>query len=102
MSSTATLDRPFVQGSATSLAASIDAKALAIDARARVFACINAAGIHGRTRQEIEGETGLDGNTVRPRVAELIVRDLIRPSGDIRRSPTGRACEVLVAKEFAQ
>jgi hypothetical protein len=86
------LDRPFVQGSRTSLQAScmIDANT----ARAKVLAALqsNPAGL---TRQELEFELHMDGNTIRPRVAELMARRLIRPSGEIRRTASGRASEVL-------
>lgn len=96
------VDRPFVQGSATSAAAAASIpKASAIDARAKVFAYIHSRGIDGATRQEIQDALDMAGDTVRPRVAELLSRDLIAPSGEIRRSATGRACEVLCAKEFA-
>jgi hypothetical protein len=96
------LDRPFVQGSRTSLAASCAAKDLAVDGRAKVFAAIHNAGIHGLTRQEIEVVTFMDGNTVRPRVAELLARDLIKASDEVRRSPTGRPCEVLISKTLVE
>lgn len=88
------LDRPFVQGSQTSLAAScqIDANT----ARMRVLVALRA-NPEGLTRQQLEAELGMDGNTVRPRCAELLARRLIRPSGEIRRTASGRASEVLEA-----
>jgi predicted ArsR family transcriptional regulator len=68
----------------------IDAKT----ARARVLAALQANPA-GLTRQELESELHMDGNTIRPRVAELMARGLIRPSGEIRRTASGRASEVL-------
>lgn len=88
------LDRPFVRDSATSRQAAqlIDANT----ARMRVLVALRA-NPEGLTRQELETELGMDGNTVRPRVAELMARRLIRPSGEIRRTASGRASEVLEA-----
>jgi hypothetical protein len=88
------IDRPFVQGSSTSLQASclIDANT----ARMRVLVALKA-NPEGLTRQQLEAELGMSGDTVRPRVAELMARRLIRPSGEIRRTESGRASEVLEA-----
>ena len=88
------LDRPFVQGSRTSLDASCVTDSAT--GRARVLALLRSYPL-GLTRQEIEQGLGLSGDSVRPRVAELIARDLVRPSGEIRRTVTGRATEVLEA-----
>ena len=88
------VDRPFVQGSRTSLAASCVADSAT--GRARVLDLLRAYPL-GLTRQEIEQGLGLSGDSVRPRVAELMARNLIRPSGEIRRTVTGRAAEVLEA-----
>jgi hypothetical protein len=88
---------PYAPGSATSAAAAAAAAGDANRHRAAVFAAILAAGYDGLTRQEIERQTGLNGNTVRPRVVELANRGLIKPSDEIRRNAGGRACEVLVS-----
>jgi hypothetical protein len=88
------LDRPFVQGSRTSMAASCLTDSAT--GRARVLDLLRAYPL-GLTRQEIEQGLSMSGDTVRPRVAELLARNLIRPSGEIRRTVTGRAAEVLEA-----
>jgi len=88
------LDRPYVQGSRTSYAAAADADSTT--GRARVMAALRGAPL-GLTRQEICELTGMSGDATRPRCAELMARGLVRPSGEIRRSVTGRAMEVLEA-----
>ncbi len=94
------LDRPHVQGSATSAAAAASHSASdAATMRARVLAYIRSRGIHGATRLEIQDALGMSGDTVRPRVCELIARGLIETSGEIRRTASGRPSEVLVARE---
>jgi DNA-binding IclR family transcriptional regulator len=90
------IDRPFVQGSTTSLLASCQADSAT--GRARVLSLLKANPF-GLTRQEIGEQLGMAGDTVRPRVAELLDRKLIQPSGEIRRTVTGRACEVLEAAQ---
>lgn len=42
--------------------------------RERVLECIRRAGERGITRADIEAQTGLTGNTIRPRVYELMGR----------------------------
>lgn len=90
-------DCPHAAGSQTSLAAAQRMRYSARDLRALVFAAVHRAGIHGLTRQEIEAETGLAGNTVRPRVLELIHRGLVTTSDEVRPSTSHRSCEVLVS-----
>jgi hypothetical protein len=88
------IDRPFVRDSATSRAAAhlIDANT----ARMRVLVTLKAHP-EGLTRQQLEAELHMEGSTLRPRVVELMARRLIRPSGEIRRTSSGRASEVLEA-----
>ena len=53
-----------------------------------------APGSAGCTREEIERGTGLPGNTVRPRVVELLEHGAVRVSGH-RANDRGRKVEVL-------
>lgn len=51
----------------------------------------------GLTRQEIEDRTGLDGNTVRPRVCELVKSSLLVEDGRTRPTRSGKPARVLFA-----
>jgi hypothetical protein len=82
-------------GTATSIAAAESKRGSAATDRQRVLDAIRAAGIHGLTREQIEVATALTGNTVRPRVAELIAAGTIEEAGELRRTTTGRAARVL-------
>ena len=62
--------------------------------RAMVFVTIRRFG--GLTDAEIQRETGLDGNTERPRRRELEQAGLIKPSGT-RKTASGRQAVVWVA-----
>lgn len=100
---------PYAPGSATSHGAAIRARGKAADDRARIFALIHRAGIHGLTRQEIEEASRSDGHplplsgdTIRPRVLELIKRHLIEVSDELRRSAAGNPCEVLISTTLAR
>lgn len=62
--------------------------------RARVLAYLASCGQAGATRAEIESGTGLAGNTVRPRVVELLEHKAIRVDG-FKRNERGRKVEVL-------
>ncbi len=50
----------------------------------------------GATREEIELATGLSGNTVRPRVVELIHAGSLRESNVTRKTRSGRNAAVLL------
>lgn len=88
---------------ATSIAAAEATQSSAAVARQRILDAIRAAGIHGLTREEIEAATaipgepnsGIPGNTVRPRVRELIQRRLIEEAGEIRPTKSGEYAKVL-------
>lgn len=82
-------------GTTTSIAAAESVRSTAATDRQRVLDAIRAAGIHGLTREQIEVTTGLTGNSVRPRVAELLAARTIEEAGEIRRTSTGRAAKVL-------
>jgi DNA-binding Lrp family transcriptional regulator len=82
---------------------SIDAAEAIHDAstlRATVLAAIEAAP-NGLTREELEKATGLSGNTVRPRVWELLRAGRITACG-CRPTASGRAAAVLVAKGVSE
>jgi hypothetical protein len=49
---------------------------------------------HGRTAQQLELETGLPGNTVRPRLLELIERGLAVKTEETRPTLSGRKANV--------
>lgn len=94
-------DKPiahFAKDSDTSFAA---AEALTEDRlnrlEAAVYEAILNSGSHGLTREEIEAETGLPGNTVRPRVKTLLERERIYPASFTRKTRSGREAEVLKA-----
>lgn len=61
-------------GTSTSRAAAhvVEATGKATTDRARVLECIKQAGERGITRADIGAQTGLRGDTVRPRVYELL------------------------------
>ena len=84
----------------TSLAAAEVAQHSAQADRAKIFTAIFAAGIHGLTREEIEDKTGIKGNTVRPRVCDLIKQGLIVESDEIRPTRSGCMARVLIAKHL--
>lgn len=83
----------------TSVHAALSVAQAATALRAKVFECLRSHPA-GLTREELEAALGLPGNTIRPRVWELMgngghpVR--IRESGIRRRTASGRFAEVLV------
>jgi predicted transcriptional regulator len=63
--------------------------------RSRVLAAIIKAD-DGATREEIEKVTGIAGNSVRPRVAELIAARLVKEKkNDVRATKSGRSAQIL-------
>jgi hypothetical protein len=90
---------PYVRDSATSKAAA-DRVGVSMSATQRqsILRALFAAGIHGCTRQELEVQCSMSGDSVRPRVAELMSANppLVENSDEIRRTETGRAAHVLV------
>jgi hypothetical protein len=87
----------------TSIAAAESMTGSAAGDRARILDAIRAAGIHGLTRDEISDRTGISGDTVRPRVRELLDSKPppIEEAGEIRRTASGRAAKVLTVKGAA-
>lgn len=86
-------------GTTTSIAAATSVQGSAATMRQTILGAIRAASFAGLTREEIELKTGLPGNTVRARCIELLATNCIAPSGEIRRTASGRPAEVLVAVE---
>lgn len=77
------------------------AKEGAAQQRASVLSFIRGRGFYGATRDEIGEHLGLEGNSVRPRVWELLGNNghamVIRQSEQRRKSKMGRNAGVLVA-----
>lgn len=65
--------------------------------RTAVLAVLRLAGSLGATREELEGMTGLSGNAVRPRVAELLAARLVTDGPDCRLTRSGRRAWVVRA-----
>lgn len=65
--------------------------------RNAILAYIQVCGENGATRDEIERYMGIDGNTVRPRVAELLSMGKVKGCDRTRKTFSGRMAEVLVA-----
>lgn len=85
-------------GTTTSIEAAESVRSTAATDRQRILDSIRSAGIHGMTREQIEVATGLTGNTVRPRCAELLAAGTIEEAGEIRRTKSGRAAKVLTVR----
>lgn len=62
----------------------------------QILRALFLAGINGCTRDELQINCMIDGNSVRPRVAELTATGLIEKSDEVRRTNSGRKAEVLV------
>jgi len=52
---------------------------------------------YARTAEQIAIDTGLSGNTVRPRLIELRAQGLVRKTGKFRRTLSGRSAAVYEA-----
>jgi hypothetical protein len=55
-----------------SAAASVERSGRALIDRERVYQCVLSSGKRGMTRRDLEEDLALDGNTLRPRVWELL------------------------------
>lgn len=66
-------------------------------ARNAVLAAI-AQSPYGLTAQEISDQTGIVGDTVRPRIVELVERNQIKDSGKVRLTKAGRLAVVYIAR----
>lgn len=81
---------------ATSAAAERSIIRAAPNLRRRVFDAIEAAGAAGLIAEEVEGATGLGGNTVRPRLMELAKEGRIMRAPRVRPTRSGRCAVVWV------
>jgi hypothetical protein len=64
----------------------------------KIYAAVLKAGSRGLTREELEHHTRMRGNSVRPRVRELLAMKLLTLSGEERRTESGCMAEVLIAR----
>lgn len=86
-------DRPH-NGTATSLAAAESMECHAAKQRREVLNYLKDCA-DGATREEIERGLGMSGNSVRPRVSELIRRGLAFEAGDTRLTVSGRKAYIV-------
>ena len=92
----------FVQGSATSEAASISMEGIAATIAAAVLRVIADAARYGCTSDEAAEKVGLPNlYSSRPRIAELQKAKKIVDSGRVRRNRSGRMASVWVLAEYA-
>lgn len=87
--------------SETSCGAARRIKRIAPTQRQRVLRCIQDAGVHGRTDDEIAAELGMFSHSVCPRRLELQLCGLVRPAGE-RPTRAGRSARVWLATEAAE
>jgi hypothetical protein len=94
-------DLPAHNGTETSKAAAVSMRGRAQDIQQdTILAFLRRQGAHGGTRQEIHLETGIDGNSVNPRVAELLKDGRAVETQRQRPTQSGRGAQVVVAREF--
>lgn len=93
------IDLPYQAHSDTSREAAESMRETAASARGRVLRMIAGRGQFGATRYEIEQILVMSGNTVRPRVVELLKAGLVEETDQRRLTGTGRWAVVLRAKE---
>lgn len=67
--------------------------------RNAIYAYLELRGDTGATREEIENHMGIDGNTIRPLVVELINEGRVIGTDMQRKTSNGRNAEVLVVKK---
>lgn len=82
----------------TSLRAAVAVKPRVEQYRQRVLEAVQraaVAGRHGLTREELEVRLGMDGNTLQPRVWELVNAGLLVDTGVRRRNRSGRHAAVM-------
>ena len=91
--------RPFAPFSepGTSREAADSVRQVAAGLEAAVLELLRAVAPAGLTDAEIEARTGLGPNTARPRRVGLVLKGLVRDSGQRRLTPSGRAARVWVA-----
>lgn len=64
--------------------------------RRQILRALFLAGIHGCTRDELQTQCEMSGDSVSPRAKSLIADGLVELSGEIRKTAKGRDAEVLV------
>lgn len=99
MSTAYSVDAPFVSTSDTSAASARDlSEQRRKTAYALIFNFIRRKALEGATREEIGFALAMSGDTVRPRVVELIADKLIaEDSSRTRKTKCGRDAAILVA-----
>lgn len=93
---------PHVAGSTTSRKAAVANYPRSGTQRWRVLGFILRSGDTGITRDQIEAQMQTSGNTVRPRVAELIEGGWAEATDRTRPTRGGQQAEVLIATEKAR
>lgn len=88
---------PYQAHSGTSKAAAQSIKLTAATLREKVYSSIRRAGERGLTDLEVQDLLHMDGNTQRPRRVELVKANRIKPSGQKRKTSSGRAATVWIA-----
>ena len=88
-------DTPAQRHSPTSVAAAEAIEPSAATLRGKVLAYLRDSG--GATDEEGMAAIGMGGSTWRPRRCELVVRGLVRDSGQTRLTKSGRKAVVWVA-----
>lgn len=87
-------------GTDTSKEAADGARKFASDQSRRVLAYVTGKGADGATRDEISERTGIGIPAVCARVNELVAADILSATSIRRPTRSGKAAEVVVAKEF--
>ena len=67
-----------------------------------VLDALRRAGADGQTDPENQAETGLSGDSQRPRRVGLVKAGQVVPAGFKRRTPSGREAQVWVLAEYAE
>jgi len=88
---------PYAQGSETSALAALRMRGPAASLRERIYDYIVDRGRYGATRDEIEADLKLRGNTVRPRCRELEEVGRVLKTPNRRKTRSGRDAVVYVA-----
>jgi hypothetical protein len=84
-------------GTPTSRAAAEQIEPISGKARAGILDYLRSRGAEGATADEIEQDTGISGNTVRPRLCELDDLGRISKTDETRPTSSGRRAAVWVA-----
>lgn len=94
-------DGPGHRGVSTSVAAAESMRVHVGPIQQRILDCLYLRGSHGGTYTEIMDDCRLSAPTVCGRMVELAKANLVKVTGKTRNSPSGRACRVYIAAEFA-